>query len=187
MIYHFLGIPSQPTAFGLKELRGSIAIFYWERGFNGGHKQRFLLQLMSETEDSWSNKTIVEEHDMNSNLGNSSYVASISNLNPGTYKVRLIAVNSIGAAEPVLLETTFTIRTEGKFDLFFMMFYRMIKTKSTILSLILVKSSKSQEYVLIPGRKAEGDYRNALRLSVSRSVLQSVIPSVTLSCPLHIS
>ena len=111
----FLGIPSQPTAFGLKELRGSIAIFYWERGYNGGHKQRFLLQLKSETEDRWSNRTIVEEHDMNSNLGNSSYVASISNLNPGTYIVRLIAINSIGEAEPVLLETTFTIPTKGYF------------------------------------------------------------------------
>ena len=110
-----LGIPGQPTAFGLKELRGSIAIFYWERGFNGGHKQRFLLQLKSDTEGSWSNKTIVEEHDMNSNLGNSSYVANISNLKPGTYKVRLIAMNSIGAAEPVLLETAFTIHTTGNF------------------------------------------------------------------------
>ena len=112
-----LGIPSPPTAFGLKELRGSIAIFYWERGFNGGHKQHFLLQLKSETEGSWSNRTIVGEHNTNSNLGNSSYVASISNLNPGTYKVRLIAANVIGVAEPVMLESTFTIPTTG--NLFF--------------------------------------------------------------------
>ena len=110
-----LGIPSQPTSFGLKELRGSIAIFYWERGFNGGHKQHFLLQLKSETDDSWSNRTIVKEHDTNSNLGNTSYIANISNLNPGTYRVRLIAVNVIGVAEPVMLESSFYIPTTGNF------------------------------------------------------------------------
>ena len=108
-----LGIPSAPTSFSLRELRGSVAIFYWERGFNGGHKQHFLLQLRSDTEDSWSNRTIVEEHDVNSNLGNTSYIANISGLNPGIYRVRLVAVNSIGAAEPVLLETTFTILSTG--------------------------------------------------------------------------
>ena len=111
-----LGIPSAPTSFGLRELRGSVAIFYWERGFNGGHKQHFLLQLRSDSEESWNNRTIVEEHDMNSNLGNFSYIANISGLNPGTYRVRLIAVNSIGAADPVLLETTFTIPTQGIFS-----------------------------------------------------------------------
>ena len=44
---------------------------------------------------------------------------------------------------------------------------------------------------LILRRQAEGDYRNALRLSVRQSVSQSVslsvIPSVTLSCPPHTS
>ena len=113
-----LGIPSAPTSFSLRELRGSVAIFYWERGFNGGHKQHFFLQLRSDTESNWSNRTIVEEHDMNSNLGNTSYIANISGLNPGTYRVRLIAVNSIGAADPVLLGTTFTIPTKGNFILF---------------------------------------------------------------------
>ena len=75
-----------------------------------------MLQLKGDTEDTWSNRTIVKEPDMNSNLGNTSYIANISGLNPGTYRARLIAVNSIGAADPVLLETTFTIPTQGNFS-----------------------------------------------------------------------
>ena len=108
-----LGIPDKPTAFRLKELRGSIAIFYWESGFNGGHKQIFLLQMRRDEEGRWSNSTIIKEHDINSNLGNSSYIANINNLKPGTYDVRLIAMNLIGASEPVLLGTRFTVSLTG--------------------------------------------------------------------------
>ena len=112
-LYLLSGIPHRPTAFRLKELRGSIAIFYWESGFNGGHKQIFLLQMMRDDEGSWRNSTIIKEHDMNSNLVNSSYIAKINNLKPGTYDVRLIAMNLIGAAEPVMLGTRFTVPSKG--------------------------------------------------------------------------
>ena len=72
-----------------------------------------MLQLRTDTEDRWSNGTIIEEHDMISNFGNSSYIANINNLKPGVYEVRLIAMNIIGAAEPVLLGTTLTIPSTG--------------------------------------------------------------------------
>ena len=73
----------------------------------------FLLQMRRDEEGRWRNSTIIKEHDMNSNLGNSSYIANINNLKPGTYDFRLIAMNVVGAAEPVLLGTRFTIPSTG--------------------------------------------------------------------------
>ena len=69
--------------------------------------------MMRDDEGSWRNSTIIKEHDINSNLGNSSYIANINTLKPGTYDVRLIAMNVIGAAEPVLLGTRFTVPSKG--------------------------------------------------------------------------
>ena len=106
---NFTGVPRQPTEFRLTDVKDNTAHFAWIRGFNGGRKQIFLLQISEPGQNSWLNKTFIDELDEYSNLGNKTYIANITDLKPGVYTVQLVAVNDIGPAEPLVLDKTIEV------------------------------------------------------------------------------
>lgn len=99
-------VPDQPMEFRLLSVIENTALFFWIKGFDGGTEQIFVIQLADDRQNNWSNKTYVYEYEENSYLYDKAYIANITNVRSGSYSVRLLAVNAVGYAKPVLLNST---------------------------------------------------------------------------------
>ena len=108
------GIPWLPTYFRLLTIKDSTAFFSWKEGFNGGSAQTFLIQLSEEGLNDWSNESTVHEHDDYMYQGKRTYTGNITDLEPGSYNVRLVAINAIGMTEPVMLQSPIHVMKAGR-------------------------------------------------------------------------
>ncbi|WAR04220.1 CEAM5-like protein [Mya arenaria] len=105
--------PSQPTELNLTTL-DNIATFDWNKGFNGGYEQTFVLQTSLNSDDSWKNETVINESDAKYIKGNGRFQVHLTNLVPGIHSARLLAFNFIGAADPVEFKEQFKINEVNK-------------------------------------------------------------------------
>ncbi|WAR05317.1 NPHN-like protein [Mya arenaria] len=101
--------PSQPTELNINTL-DNIASLDWKKGFNGGHEQTFVLQTSLNLDDSWTNKTVINESDSKYIKENGRFQVQLTNLVPGIYSARLLAFNIIGDADPVEFKDQFEIK-----------------------------------------------------------------------------
>ena len=76
---------------------GTIQV-YWEGGFNGGHTQIFILQYRLVTQQQWTDIVNITEGNSFYKLANGSYSVNATGLSPGTYEIRLYAVNVKGSS-----------------------------------------------------------------------------------------
>ena len=111
-----IGRPVQPRTFIFTGSRGENATFYWIAGFNGGFRQRFILQYRTLGTNDWTNVTKTMEVRTTNNLKIplDEYRTQIR-FAPGEYQARLIAGNINGETIPVnILDSTFQIISDGK-------------------------------------------------------------------------
>ncbi|XP_052806441.1 uncharacterized protein LOC128235678 [Mya arenaria] len=101
--------PSQPSELKLTTL-DNIATLNFKQGFNGGHEQTFVLQTSLNSDESWMNKTVINESDSKYINGNGRFQVHLTNLVPGIYSARLLAFNFLGAADPVEFEEQYEIK-----------------------------------------------------------------------------
>lgn len=85
----------------------------WQKDFNGGLEQTFIIQTSIVGTEQWTNHTNIHEQDLQYRINETFYLANITGLQPGVYNARIIASNSEGDSELVNLAQTFEIQKEG--------------------------------------------------------------------------
>ncbi|XP_052804964.1 nephrin-like isoform X2 [Mya arenaria] len=105
--------PSPPTELNLTSKDNTVT-FEWKKGYNGGREQTFVLQASLYPEGSWVNITNIRETDSKYMKYTGRYQVNLTNLVQGIYSARLVALNGIGAAEPVVFKTTFEVMELNK-------------------------------------------------------------------------
>lgn len=75
----------------------------WDSKSKGGADLSFLIQASIENTEKWSNLTLIKESDKQHILSEGHYITNVVGLPQGIYQCQIIAFNSLGTAEPVLL------------------------------------------------------------------------------------
>lgn len=102
------GKPSPPKIF-LYLPKYEVPTFLWQKNFNGGPEQSFVIQTSIVGADEWKNHTNIQEKDLQYKINEAFYLASITDLQPGVYNARIYSTNSRGDSELVNLNQTFEI------------------------------------------------------------------------------
>ncbi|XP_060556729.1 uncharacterized protein LOC132717313 [Ruditapes philippinarum] len=90
--------------------------FVWQKDFNGGLQQYFIIQTSIVGRGTWTNMLNVSEIDSKYRVNSIFYTANITGLSPGKYTARIFSLNSKGGSEHVVLATTFDVVLETEFE-----------------------------------------------------------------------
>ncbi|XP_060574571.1 hemicentin-1-like, partial [Ruditapes philippinarum] len=102
------GKPSSPTSF--QYLPGkNIPSFIWEKNFNGGLEQSFIIQTSVAGKNIWTNRTLISESDEKYQINDTYFSTEVHGLEPGIYTARLISKNLKGESDIVELGKTFEV------------------------------------------------------------------------------
>ena len=114
----------------------TIPSLTWDKNFNGGLTQTFVIQTANVQDNIWANQTLVNEFDVDFIKPDGSYEVNITGLSPGEYNTRIYAFNVQGRSDTVGLDSTFTIKDETGilivnecFFLCFKVFYSYLRDK----------------------------------------------------------
>ncbi|XP_053391543.1 uncharacterized protein LOC128554308, partial [Mercenaria mercenaria] len=109
-----VGPPLKPKVFQYLSDYSSPT-FLWQKDFNGGLHQSFVIQTSIAGTELWTNHIIISERVNQYKINSSFYMANITGLQPGIYSARIFAINTEGESDTVYLEATFEVikHTEG--------------------------------------------------------------------------
>ncbi|WAR06635.1 CUBN-like protein [Mya arenaria] len=105
--------PSPPTELNLTTLDKTVT-FEWEKGFNGGNEQTFVLNTSLNSDGSWMFITTVKESELKYIEDDGKFHVSLTNLEPGVYSARIMSFNIFGATDPVEFKNSFEIMEYSK-------------------------------------------------------------------------
>ncbi|XP_052804306.1 uncharacterized protein LOC128234237 [Mya arenaria] len=88
--------------------------FEWEKGFNGGYEQTFVLNTSLSSDGSWMYITTIKESESKYIEDDGKFHVSLTNLEPGVYSARIVSFNHIGATDPVEFKQSFEIMEYSK-------------------------------------------------------------------------
>jgi len=88
----------------------TIPSLTWDKNFNGGLTQTFVIQTATVQDNIWANQTLVNEFDIDFIKPNGSYEVNITGLSPGEYNTRIYAFNVQGRSDTVGLDSTFAVK-----------------------------------------------------------------------------
>lgn len=97
-----LGPPEPPIDIYLRH--DIVPSVNWEKNFNGGYEQTFVVQTSLEGRDDWINHTLIVETDLKYIQSDGRYEVNIKGLAPGQYNIRLMSYNVRGWSVAVVLE-----------------------------------------------------------------------------------
>ncbi|XP_060553987.1 hemicentin-1-like [Ruditapes philippinarum] len=90
----------------------NVLKFVWQKDFNGGLQQYFIIQTSIVGTETWTNLLNVSEVDSKYKLNSTFYTANITGLSPEKYNARIVSINAIGSLGYTELATTFVIERE---------------------------------------------------------------------------
>ncbi|XP_060552462.1 hemicentin-1-like isoform X1 [Ruditapes philippinarum] len=94
----------------------NILKFVWQKDFNGGLQQYFIIQTSIAGTETWTNLLNVSEIDSKYRVNSTFYTVNITGLSPGKYTARIFSLNSKGGSEHIVLATTFDVVLETEFE-----------------------------------------------------------------------
>ncbi|XP_060574857.1 uncharacterized protein LOC132732457, partial [Ruditapes philippinarum] len=108
--------PPLPPKFLQFLSENNILKFVWQKDFNGGLQQYFIIQTSIVGTETWTNLLNVSEIDSKYRINSTFYTANITGLSQGKYTARIFSVNSKGGSEHIVLATTFDVVLETEFE-----------------------------------------------------------------------
>ena len=109
----YTGHPEPPD--NVRYSSTTIPSLTWNKKFNGGLTQTFVIETANVQDNIWTNQTLVNEFDIDFIKPDGSYEVNITGLSPGQYNTRMYAFNLHGQSAKVELDSTFEVKkSEGR-------------------------------------------------------------------------